>query len=484
MSEKRDLSKYTVEEILQAKAKGEKILEARLDAIRENKDKDNLTHYIPIGPIRNPKSKRFMISFKSQLILSSPKYRKANNKSDDDKDKKKKNDDDDDDDGEKKDSKKNKNEKKPGFMNMAFGLVTETDLKEKTTYKQSHYDVLIKYNKDFMEALDYVDKELSRVFQEIAKYKKGKFSVPKKYETHTFAQRTRNLTDEETKKRELNTLTLEVDDNDKVPLEHPIYRCRVEVDHKNGGKIHDTSFNQIRPIFFDLSKLNPNGSATEVKFNNGKTEEPITDKNAGDILTPYTLISGDILLKDASYTKSNGLSGQLSVYEGFIIRHKKMSTYSRTADAKTIQTFHESSTMFLSENPDDLKDDANAIRSTNDTYDDDGTEGSSTRIESKPRSRKNYDDSVDGSGDASGGLSLDDPSKYVEPPSNDIKITSVPTTSPKSQEKDKSEETPDDDKKAKKDKSKKEKSEKSEKSKKSKKSSDSDDSDESSSDDE
>jgi hypothetical protein len=198
------------------------------------------------------------------------------------------------------------------------------ELQEKENKRmKSNIDRYITNNDKFLRVLDIIDKSYKKVCADLEKQSKTfKFKLKKDrnmstIKVFTIKQSTR------ADKENLNN-------DDGIPLENPIYRLKIPVYQKDGRiGIWSSYYNLFKPIVFDARKMNKKNGykpiAAKVKVSGKLRDLDVT--NASSFITYKSLIGGHIQFECIVSSKF-GLSLNNGFYDLYVYRHKAQSAQS------------------------------------------------------------------------------------------------------------------------------------------------------------
>lgn len=302
---------FTPEVILAIKEKypDQPLFRADFDKVRTTKNSKKPTYYVPIQfKTLDGKYAPMNFSFINQIISSNAKLPNGT---------------------EEKDAK---------FVNIAFRELTEEDLSI-TDYEVSKRAALLKYNKQFIAALDILaDEYYSMVNREIipeAKKRNGKIKLIQGNKTiRSFRQTHRELKDgegsaepsedKENKKDENET---ENEDSHKVALPKPIYRLKLKADMDTKKIGYTTDKGHVYTVF-DMQKTNKEHKAgnnvkipAKIKSNGQMVDLDVF--NAKHFITYMSLTAG-ISSFDSCCISSMGISAMNGFRELGVWKHRTL----------------------------------------------------------------------------------------------------------------------------------------------------------------
>jgi hypothetical protein len=187
----------------------------------------------------------------------------------------------------------------------------------------SNIDRYLENNDKFLRVLDIIDMSYKKVCADLEKQSKTfKFKLKKdrnmrNIKVFTIKQSTR------ADKENLNN-------DEGIPLENPIYRLKIPVYQKDGRiGIWSSYYNLFKPIVFDARKMNKKNGykpiAAKVKVSGKSRDLDVT--NASSFITYKSLIGGHIQFECIVSSKF-GLSLNNGFYDLYVYRHKAQSAQS------------------------------------------------------------------------------------------------------------------------------------------------------------
>lgn len=223
-------------------------------------------------------------------------------------------------------------EKKPGdgektrYVQISFQELTKEDL-AKSDYKEHQHNDLLAKNKEFIQALNIIADELDdllsvKIKENNGSGKAGSYKLNKK-ENYDMS----NIRQTHRKKREDDD-----GDEDRIPLDRPIYRFRVNVEDNNligkrYGKVEKGA--KLNYIIHDGRKSTKADGFKPViaKYN----KEDINILNCGKFVTRNSLTHGEVMLNSITSSKY-GVSAVSDVSFLNVWPHRKLERVQQTEE--------------------------------------------------------------------------------------------------------------------------------------------------------
>ena len=282
------------EEIIELKKNNpdENILLYDLEKMKQNKNTQHPTHYIPILVKRlKGKPTRLNLKWTDQVIMANAKISYGTT------------------------------EETASDVRITYKKLIEDDL-ESSEYSAGSKKILLEKNDIFIQALSIIHKDYLALVEQLLGEKNTTIKRAKKNDISSFCQTHRNAKEDE-----------ESDENGKVPLERAFYRFKVKKSFDSDYFERNTKSGKV-PIIYDARKKEGKRYKRAVyKYKkNGKIKkEPLTVKNAGKFLTYLSLTSGSNSFDSICISSKNiSLSG--SVSELIACPHKKIKMDTLTAE--------------------------------------------------------------------------------------------------------------------------------------------------------
>ena len=293
------------EEIIELKKNNpdENVFVYDLEKMRQNKNTQHPTHYIPIL-IKRLKGKptRLNLKWTDQVIMANAKIPYGTT------------------------------EETASDVRITYKKLNEEDL-EASEYSAGSKKILLEKNAIFIQAMSIIHNDYLALITQLLGEKNTTIKRAKKNDISSFCQTHRNAKEDE-----------ESDENGKVPLERAFYRFKVKKSYDSDYFERNTKSGKV-PIIYDARKKEGKRYKRAVyKYKkNGKIKkEPLTVKNAGKFLTYLSLTSGCNSFDSICISSKNiSLSG--SVSELIACPHKKIKM-----DTLTSEEMEQSEALFTS----------------------------------------------------------------------------------------------------------------------------------------
>jgi hypothetical protein len=293
---------FTAKDIIEASKKYGKGKLFKLDPTntRSNKNTAHPTWYVPFTCISaSGKYSRLNLKFNKQIISAHAAIPKKMDK------------------------------EKASYVTVSYRELTSDDLSI-TQYPEDKHNELLRGNKEFVQALNIIADEYMEMVktQLMSKENKAlnKYKIKeKKINCYRQSLRERLPGEESHKKSSENEEDEEDDDNDKISLEHPIFRIRIKSDTKTRKLGYRSDGKSHQYVVFDSNKVNKEKGTKYVPAKlkqNGKLVD-LTLDNVGSFITYMSLTAGMINFECVCLSQT-GISLICSFLDLHVAHHPKM----------------------------------------------------------------------------------------------------------------------------------------------------------------